>query len=141
MQLRNWCVTRSLRLWSKSAEKVQGGFPGEILARCLRTSPASLERLRRQSVPLRSRKGAKAWDDRLGADSFADWRRARVKAGAGGAGCISMLSEWAVERAGPDGGDGGNGGHVIFKVCVRVPVLCGGARVCLWSNHLPTYIQ
>lgn len=35
--------------------------------------------------------------------------------GHGGNGCVSFLSLWANEFAGPDGGDGGNGGHVIFR--------------------------
>ncbi|XP_018322307.1 mitochondrial ribosome-associated GTPase 2 isoform X2 [Agrilus planipennis] len=40
--------------------------------------------------------------------------------GNGGDGCISFLSEWANEYAGPDGGDGGNGGHVILQACTSV---------------------
>lgn len=35
--------------------------------------------------------------------------------GSGGDGCISFLSLWSNELAGPDGGDGGHGGHVIFR--------------------------
>lgn len=35
--------------------------------------------------------------------------------GNGGDGCISFLSLWSNEFAGPDGGDGGNGGHVILR--------------------------
>lgn len=35
--------------------------------------------------------------------------------GKGGDGCVSFLSLWCNENAGPDGGDGGNGGHVVLK--------------------------
>ena len=38
-----------------------------------------------------------------------------VKAGDGGAGCISFRSEKYVPRGGPDGGDGGNGGSVWLE--------------------------
>ena len=53
------------------------------------------------------------------AKDFIDSRVVRTSAGNGGDGCISLLSEYANENAGPDGGDGGNGGHVIFEVCTR----------------------
>lgn len=46
---------------------------------------------------------------------FLDLKRVRAFGGNGGDGCISFLSLWSNEYAGPDGGDGGNGGHVIFK--------------------------
>lgn len=88
--------------------------------RTFSTCVTLLERLRTQAVPLRSRKVAKAWNDVTVArnrqnNSFADWRRCRVIGGDGGDGCISTLSVFAQEFAGPDGGDGGHGGHVIFK--------------------------
>ncbi len=38
-----------------------------------------------------------------------------VKAGDGGAGCISFRTEKYVPRGGPDGGDGGNGGSVWLE--------------------------
>lgn len=47
--------------------------------------------------------------------TFLDFRTLRTSGGTGGDGCISFLSLWSNEFAGPDGGDGGNGGHVIFK--------------------------
>ena len=44
-----------------------------------------------------------------------DYKRVVAKGGDGGDGCVSFLSLFANEFAGPDGGDGGNGGHVIFQ--------------------------
>ncbi|KAK7067401.1 hypothetical protein SK128_019044 [Halocaridina rubra] len=44
-----------------------------------------------------------------------DYRHVRAIGGEGGDGCISFLSIFRKEQAGPDGGDGGNGGHVVFK--------------------------
>ena len=35
--------------------------------------------------------------------------------GSGGDGCLSFLSVFRIEFAGPDGGNGGNGGHVVFQ--------------------------
>lgn len=46
---------------------------------------------------------------------FLDEVRLRVKAGDGGAGCVSFRREKYVPRGGPDGGDGGNGGSVIIR--------------------------
>ena len=119
----NWCVTRRLRLLAKSSSS------------SLSTSCAPLPgRLLGQAVPLRANKAAKRWDDRRSADSFADWRRVRVTGGNGGPGCISMLSEWCVEFAGPDGGDGGSGGHVVFRVLHTVEDL-------KFPNKLPNFAQ
>lgn len=47
---------------------------------------------------------------------YVDSCRVRAVAGNGGDGCVSFLSVWCKEQAGPDGGDGGHGGHVIFQV-------------------------
>ena len=51
----------------------------------------------------------------LQAEKFVDFKKVRVKGGRGGNGCLSFLSAFRVEFAGPDGGNGGNGGHVIFQ--------------------------
>ena len=44
--------------------------------------------------------------------NFVDECRLNVKAGDGGAGCVSFRREAHVDRGGPDGGDGGNGGDI-----------------------------
>lgn len=44
-----------------------------------------------------------------------DSRRVRAIGGSGGDGCVSFLSIWCNDRAGPDGADGGNGGHVVLE--------------------------
>jgi GTP-binding protein len=45
---------------------------------------------------------------------FLDEALIHVKAGDGGAGCVSFRREKYVPKGGPDGGDGGDGGSVIF---------------------------
>lgn len=58
----------------------------------------------------------KAKSNRDSVQYYLDTYRIRAVAGNGGDGCISFLSVWCKDHAGPDGGDGGNGGHVIFQV-------------------------
>lgn len=45
-----------------------------------------------------------------------DVKQTRTLGGKGGDGCVSFLSIWCNENAGPDGADGGNGGHVVLEV-------------------------
>src|SRR5215212_2917926 len=45
---------------------------------------------------------------------FVDEAVINIKAGDGGAGCVSFRREKFVPKGGPDGGDGGDGGDVVF---------------------------
>ncbi|MCL1879104.1 MAG: GTPase CgtA, partial [Actinomycetia bacterium] len=46
---------------------------------------------------------------------FVDQVHIHVKAGDGGAGCMSFRREAHVPKGGPDGGDGGRGGNVVLE--------------------------
>jgi GTP-binding protein len=46
---------------------------------------------------------------------FVDKVKIYIKAGDGGAGCVSFHREKYVNAGGPDGGDGGKGGDIIFR--------------------------
>ncbi len=46
-----------------------------------------------------------------------------MKAGAGGAGCMSFRREAHVPKGGPDGGDGGSGGSVVLEADAAVSTL------------------
>jgi len=46
---------------------------------------------------------------------FLDQAKLYLKAGDGGAGCVSFRREKFIEFGGPDGGNGGRGGHVILQ--------------------------
>ena len=48
---------------------------------------------------------------------FLDQTKVHIRAGNGGAGCVSFRREKFIEFGGPDGGDGGRGGHVYVE-CV-----------------------
>ncbi|MGB7161494.1 MAG: GTPase ObgE [Tepidisphaeraceae bacterium] len=50
---------------------------------------------------------------------FVDEAVIRVKAGDGGAGCVSFRREKFIPKGGPDGGDGGDGGDVVFVADVN----------------------
>ncbi len=54
---------------------------------------------------------------------FIDEAKIYIKAGDGGAGCVSFKREKFMPNGGPDGGNGGHGGNVIFEACDDVDTL------------------
>ncbi|CAH2064827.1 unnamed protein product, partial [Iphiclides podalirius] len=73
----------------------------------------------------------KAKSTRSHVQYYVDSCRIRAVGGNGGDGCISFLSVWCKDQAGPDGGDGGHGGHVIFQAAHTVKSL----------NHCKAVVQ
>lgn len=74
--------------------------------RSLASAPATASALRSKKAKSKSTQ----------AQHFVDVKQTRTTGGRGGDGCVSFLSLWCNENAGPDGADGGNGGHVVFEV-------------------------
>lgn len=61
------------------------------------------------------------WKARI--NMFIDHAKIYVKAGDGGAGCMSFHTEKFVTNGGPDGGDGGKGGDVVFEAIAKMTTL------------------
>jgi len=70
---------------------------------------------------------------------FVDSVELTLKAGKGGAGCVSFHTEKFVIKGGPDGGDGGRGGSVWFRVDNNTDTLSHlkGKRVIKAENGRP----
>jgi GTP-binding protein len=66
---------------------------------------------------------------------FVDEALIHVKAGDGGAGCVSFRREKYIPKGGPDGGDGGDGGSVVFVADVNKNTLLDFAGRHHW--HAP----
>lgn len=64
---------------------------------------------------------------------FVDEATIHVKAGDGGAGCVSFRREKYIPKGGPDGGDGGNGGSVILQTDVNKNTLLDFAGKHHWK--------
>lgn len=92
----------------------------------------------RMPQALRSVKGK---SNRNTVQYYIDSCRVRAVGGRGGDGCISFLSLWCKEHAGPDGGDGGHGGHVIFEASHSVKSLNHCASIIQAKNGEKGYTQ
>lgn len=97
----------------------------EFLRRLKECPPGELQD---KFIPMRR---IKSRSDAPKTDHFVDYRKVKVTAGDGGDGCISFLSVYRKEFAGPDGADGGNGGHVVFK----------GVKGLRSLSHVSSFIQ
>lgn len=85
------------------------------LFNCLKlTTQVQIVRFSSEQAP-KALRSLKAKSSRNTVQYYVDSYRVRAVGGSGGNGCISFLSAWCKDQAGPDGGDGGNGGHVIFQ--------------------------
>ncbi|XP_063899443.1 mitochondrial ribosome-associated GTPase 2 [Helicoverpa armigera] len=94
------------------------------------TSQVQIIRLSSDYAP-KALRSLKAKSTRNTVQYYVDSYRVRAVGGSGGDGCISFLSAWCKDHAGPDGGDGGNGGHVIFQATYS----------CKSLNHCKSVVQ
>lgn len=92
---------------------LQPVFSTFLLRRCASSAVTAAS----EPLPLRKKKAKSTSND---TKPFVDMKRVQTQGGRGGDGCVSFLSLWANEFAGPDGGDGGSGGHVLFQACENV---------------------
>ncbi|KAF9800897.1 hypothetical protein SFRURICE_012756 [Spodoptera frugiperda] len=94
------------------------------------SSQVQIVRCSSEYVP-KALRSLKAKSTRNTVQFYVDAFRVRAVGGSGGDGCISFLSAWCKDHAGPDGGDGGNGGHVIFQATYAAKSL----------NHCKSLVQ
>ncbi|XP_022830982.1 mitochondrial ribosome-associated GTPase 2 [Spodoptera litura] len=94
------------------------------------SSQVQIVRYSSEYVP-KALRSLKAKSTRNTVQFYVDSFRVRAVGGSGGDGCISFLSAWCKDHAGPDGGDGGNGGHVIFQASYAAKSL----------NHCKSVVQ
>ncbi|CAH1642588.1 unnamed protein product [Spodoptera littoralis] len=94
------------------------------------SSQVQIVRYSSEYVP-KALRSLKAKSTRNTVQYYVDSFRVRAVGGSGGDGCISFLSAWCKDHAGPDGGDGGNGGHVIFQATYAAKSL----------NHCKSVVQ
>ncbi|KAF9411537.1 hypothetical protein HW555_009685 [Spodoptera exigua] len=94
------------------------------------SSQVQVVRYSSEYVP-KALRSLKAKSTRNTVQFYVDSFRVRAVGGSGGDGCISFLSAWCKDHAGPDGGDGGNGGHVIFQATYAAKSL----------NHCKSVVQ
>ncbi|XP_061727079.1 mitochondrial ribosome-associated GTPase 2 [Cydia pomonella] len=93
------------------------------LLKSLKITTITPKRLYSQEFIPKALRSLKGKSTRNTVQFYVDSFRVRAVGGNGGDGCISFLSAWCKEHAGPDGGDGGHGGHVIFQATHTVKSL------------------